>query len=263
MSRVRRLLALVGCAVLLLAAACDRDQPETTEEPTEEPTATPSVSSLGEFQLVAVIEQAFLSIEPDIDLPADVTQQADVGAEQEAAGVSGVMRGELEAFSDNLGQQCNADEGDRFNLYWTAGTLFDETLTNRSLELSLDGRRVGVIGTMFRMPQAGDAGEDFDLDQQTAGPTTAAPATTTPVASPGVTTSEGEDNCVLVVEQVGISQGALPTARPTGSPARTATPSPTPTRTPTPTPPRTPTPSPSPATPSPSPTDTASPSATP
>ncbi len=174
------------------------------------------------------------------------------------------MRGELEAFSDNLRDRCGADEGDRFNIFWTRGTFFDDSLLDGSLESELEGRRVGVIGTIFlRAAGESDSGE-FNLDQGSPAATTAPPATTPPRASPGVTTGEGEDNCVLVVEQVGISRGALPTPRPSSSPGRTASPAPTATRSPTPTPRRTATPSPTPVTPSPSPTapPTASPTPT-
>lgn len=240
MRPIMRLVALVACT-LLVFAACNGDQPEVTPEPTETPTATPSVASLGEFQLVARIEQAFLNISPVIEPPSEVTQPLDPGAEQQAAGVGGVMRGVFEAFSDNLKEQCNADEGDRFNLYWTSGTLFDQTLTRRSLELTLDGRRIGLVGSIFRAPTAAPDTDEFDFDE-TAEPTATAP-TGTPASSPG--SIEETTDCILVVEEVGISQsGALPTARPTGSPRRTATPTPEDTLRPTPTPRRTATPTP-------------------
>lgn len=260
MQRSARLIALAGCLALLLTAACNGDEPQATEEPTIEPSPTASVESIGEFQLVALIEQAFLSIEPGIDLPSDVTQPGEQGEEQAMAGVSGVMRGEVEAFSDNLRDRCGADDGDRFNLFWTEGTLFDESLLDRSLELELDGRRVGVIGTVFMRGEDGTGtGEDLDLGEESPGTTTASPgtttappATTTPQASPGVTTAEGEDDCILVVQEVGISGGALPTRRPA---ARTTPTRPAATRTPTPTAVRTPTPSPT-RSPSPPPTET-------
>lgn len=266
MPRLARFIALAGCLALVLAAACRNNEPESTVEPTTAPEPTASVESIGEFQLVATIEQALLSIEPGIDLPSDVTQPGEQGEEQTAAGVAGVMRGEIEAFSDNLRDRCGADDGDRFNLFWTPGTLFDDSLVDRSLEIELEGRRVGVVGTIFMRSADGTPSEEFDLGEETPGTTTAPPgtttappATTTPVASPGVTTGEGEDDCVLVLQEVGITTGtALPTRRPTATArptaAATRSPTPTPARTPTPTPVRTPTPTPT-ETPEDTPTD--------
>lgn len=250
-----RLLALAAAAMLVMTAACNRngdDDPEPTVEDTAEPTAEPQTA--GEFQLVARVEHAFVDVDPDIDLDQlrDPLEEGTGG--REAAGINGVLRGELEAFSDNLRDRCDADEGDRFNVYWRATTLFDPDVAGRNLEAALDGERVGILGTIHLRS---DADADLNLDTGTASPDASPTAAADDDDDIGATDEEGEQDCVLIAEQVGASEGALPTARPAPGRTRT-TPTPavtqTPGRTPTPTPTRTRTPSPSPA-----PTDTEEP----
>ena len=254
MPRHVRLLSLVACLVLLVATGCRRGKPAATEEPTLEPEPTAGVESLGDFQLVGTVQQAFLTIDPGIELPSDSGTAPTPGSEQDTPEVAGVMRVTLEAFSDNLGDKCGADKDDRFNVFWTRSSLFDDSLLTGDLEQRLDGRRVGVIGNIFLKPL--EAGQGTDEDEFfTPEPTEA--TTPAPQALPGATDQEGETNCVLVAEQLGISTGtALPSASPRAT--RTPTPRPTVTAAPTPLPTRSPTPKPS----SPAPTDTAEPTPT-
>jgi hypothetical protein len=264
------LVALIAVVLLLVATGCRRGRPAATEEPTT-PSPTPGVESLGEFQLVATVEQAMITVAPDVDLPSGDGQPLEEGtAGRVSADVNGVMRVSIEAFSDNLVERCDADKGDRFNLFWRSDALFDEALVSGDdLENNLEGRRIGVLGTSFLRPEvdeseAEEGGEEFDLGGSPT-PAATAQATTTPAAPPGVTTDEGEQNCILRAEQVGSSQGALPTPLPTRratatpsrspSPTATKTPTPTPTKTPKPTPTKTPTPTPT-ATPTPTPATT-------
>lgn len=239
-SRVLRLVTLLVC-LLLVAAACRRGQPEATEEPAT-PSPTPGPRSLGEFQLVATIEQAFVGVEPDVDLPRPEQEPLEEGAGGRVnPPVNGVARVVLEAFSDNMRDQCGADAGDRFNMFWSRQALFDPAFVSADdLELALDDERVGVIGTVYRRAAAEEDDLGFDLDASPSpspspAATTTPQATTTPEASPGPTTGEGEEECVLVAEQVGATTGELPTPRPTRAPRRTASPSPTGTSTVTPT----------------------------
>ena len=233
MPRTLRFVALLTLIVLLAGAGCRRGRPRATEAP-ETPTPTPGGESLGEFQLVATVEQAMLTVRPDVDLELIQEPQVQEGtSERVAAGVDGVMRLRFEAFSDVLRDRCAADEGDRFNVYWTPDSLFDEFLVQAAsrMEDLLDGRRLGIIGTAYSRPGAGE----LELDQPSPAPTTSPTAATpspTPQASPGVSTGEGEERCVLVAEQIGTSAtGELPTPRPTRratpTPRRTATPRPT------------------------------------
>ncbi|HYZ91520.1 MAG TPA: hypothetical protein VFA34_03890, partial [Actinomycetota bacterium] len=148
-----RLMALVACLILVVAAgACRRGRPQTTEEPTLEPEPTPAVESIGDFQLVGTVQQAFLTIDPGIELPSDTGTPPEQGAQQSTPTVNGVMRATLEAFSDNLGEKCGADKDDRFNIFWTRASLFDTSLLDGDLESELDGRRVGVVGNIFLKP---------------------------------------------------------------------------------------------------------------
>lgn len=234
----RRLFALVTCVVLLAAFGCRRGQPETTEAPTEEPSPTPAVESLGEFQLVGSVQQAFLDVVPDIDVPQGEQAPLEEGtAGRVSPDFAGVMRLELSAFSDNLRDRCNADPEDRFNVYWTPDTLFDPVYIGEDVdtETRLDGRELGIIGRALQRPAAAGE-EEFDFDEASPDATeTATPAaspTASPDAGPGASDDEGEDECVLIAEQVGTSTGELPTPGPRRSPTATPRPSPTPTRRP-------------------------------
>lgn len=232
----RRLFTLVTCVLLLAAFGCRRGQPETTEEPTEEPSPTPAVESLGEFQLVGTVQQAFLDVIPNIDIPEGEQPPLEEGtAGRESTNVPGVMRVSLEAFSDNMRDRCSADPEDRFNVYWTTNTLFDPVYVEATdIETRLEGRELGIIGTVYERP-ADTGGEEFEFDSpapdQTGEATTAPPASS-PQAEPGASDLEGEDTCVLIAEQVGTSTGELPTPGPRRSPTPTTRPSPTPTRRP-------------------------------
>lgn len=233
----RRLLALAAC-LALLAVGCRRGQPETTEEPTEEPSPTPAVESLGEFQLVGTVQQAFLDVTPGIDIPEGDQPPLEEGtAGRVSTEVPGVMRLELEAFSDNLRDRCNADPEDRFNVYWTTDTLFDPVYAETTdTETRLDGRELGIIGTVLERPAA-DGGEEFEFESPVPDETgeTSPPAATptdSPDTSQGASDLEGEEDCVLVAEQVGTSTGELPTPGPRRNPTATRRPSPTPTRRP-------------------------------
>lgn len=272
MRRGVRVVAVVAALVLLAATGCRRGRPAATEEPTT-PTPTPGVESLGEFQLVATVEQAMITVGPDVDLPSPEGDQLEEGtAGRVFPDVNGVMRVVLEAFSDNLVERCQADKGDRFNLFWRADALFDEALASgNDREGNLEGRRIGVLGTAFLKPEAAD-GESADEEDEfnlggptTPPPTTAAQPTTTPLAPPGVTTDEGETDCVLRAEQVGSSSGDLPTPLPTRRATATPTrgPTATPTRRPTPTPTRRPTAPPTTAPPTTAPPTTAPPTTAP
>lgn len=226
----RRLFALATCLLLLAAFGCRRGQPETTEEPTEEPSPTPAVESLGEFQLVGAVQQAFLDVGPGIVVP----ESQQVPLEEGTAGristdTPGVMRVTLEAFSDNLRDRCNADPGDRFNVYWTPDTLFDPVYVNTTdIETRLDGRELGLIGTVLQRP-TGEGGEEFEFDSPAPDTTEAAtsPPASSPDAAPGASDTEGEDDCILIAEQVGTSEGELPSPRPRASPTRRPSPTPT------------------------------------
>lgn len=242
MPRHARFVTLAACLALLVAAGCNRGKPAATEEPTLEPEPTAGVESLGDFQLVGTVQQAFLTIDPGIELPSDSGTAPTPGAEQDTPDVNGAMRVTLEAFSANLGEKCGADKDDRFNVFWTRASLFDDSLLTGDLEQRLDGRRVGVIGNIFLKPestQGTEEGEEFDFTPAPTEATTPAPQTL-----PGATDQEGETNCVLVAEQLGISTGALPSASPTATRTRTPTPRPTVTAAPTPRPTRSPTPRP-------------------
>jgi hypothetical protein len=229
MRRTVRVAAVLTVLLLLAATGCRRGRPAATEEPTT-PTPTPGVESLGEFQVVATVEQAMLSVAPDLRLPSNEEAQPEEGAAgRVSADVNGVMRVSFEAFSDNLAERCHADKGDRFNLFWRSDALFDEALVSgNDLEGNLEGRRIGVLGTVFLRPEVSggteeaEGGEEFNLGgTPTPIPSPAAQATTTPAASPGVTTDEGETECILRAEQIGRSSGALPTPRPTLRPRPT------------------------------------------
>lgn len=212
-----RLLAVVSCVALMAAFGCRRGQPEATEEPSPEPSPTPSVESLGEFQLLGTVQQAFLDVMPDIEIPPSEQPPLDEGtAGRVSPEAPGVMRVSLEAFGDNLRDSCDADPEDRFNVYWTTDTLFDPVYAEADdMEASLENRELGVIGTVLRRPEAE---EEFEFD------TPSPEATGVPDPGPGVSDAEGEQTCVLVAEQVGTSEGDVPTPRPRTT--RRATPSP-------------------------------------
>lgn len=238
---------VIAAVMAMLAVACDGGPDETSPEPTNPPT-TPSVQSAGEFQLVATVEHAFAGERPSIDLPAgtegtlDVTPAPAVDG-RVAPAVPGVMRVVLEDFNDTLRDRCAADIGERFKVFWTTGTQFDEALVSGDIEETIDRRRVGAIGTIFFSQSAGQ--QDLDELDLTAAPfspaATLSPATTQS-PGPGLATAEGETKCVLVAQQVGTSTGAVPTTQPRVTRRPTAVP----TRSPTPSPTASPTPSPSP-----------------
>lgn len=260
MPRHTRFVALAACLALLVAAGCNRGKPAATEEPTLEPEPTAGVESLGDFQLVGVVQQAFLTIDPGIELPSDSGTPPEQGAQQDTPDVNGVMRVTLDAFSDNLGEKCGADKDDRFNVFWTRASLFDTSLLDGDLEQELEGRRVGVIGNIFLKPEDSTGADEDEFEFGSPEPTDA--TTPAPQTLPGATDQEGELNCVLVAEQLGISTGSLPTAGPTATArSRTPTPRPTATRTPTPRPTRTATPTPT-ATATPTPTESPEPTIT-
>jgi hypothetical protein len=254
---IRTTVLVVLATLSLLTAGCPGGDEEATPDPTQSPAQTPAVESAGEFQLVATVEQAFVGERPAIDLPGGGEQTLNVtpapAVEGRAtAGIDGVMRVRVEQFSDPLRDRCAADAGDRFKLFWTTDTQFDRRLVSEDIEEILDGRRLGVIGTIF-VSQSIDQ-ENIDQLGLTAAPfsPSVTGSSSTPTSGPGVAAGEGETKCILVAQQVGSSTGVLTTAAPrttrppTATPFRTTTPAPTATPTPTPAPTPTQTPSPGP-----------------
>src|SRR4029079_7327368 len=115
-----------------------------------------------------------------------------------SAGQIGVFRVLLDDASDALKSTCGVDRDSTINVFFSSGTQFDESLLGSSdLESALEGHTVGVVGTIFIVPQGsgGVLGE----------------VTPTPGTSPGPTANP---QCILVADQIGTSTGSIPTAVP-------------------------------------------------
>ncbi len=112
------------------------------------------------------------------------------------------MRVTLDNIGGELREKCGANAGDKVNVFWLTDTQFDTSLiTGTTLEGSLEGRRVGVAGSIF--VAGGAQQEDFALASPTVSPGAATPGTL-------------NTNCTLVADRVtaGVEGTALPTVRP-------------------------------------------------
>ena len=238
----------VVAAVTVAMAACDGGGPQddTGAPETEPPTASPEVQSAGTFQLSGVVEHAFqgvgppvqvslagVSLSPSPDVPATASPAAATATP--AAGTptqQGVMRVTLDNVSTELRSRCAANAGDRMNVFWLTDSQFDTSLlTGTTLEGSLDGRRVGVAGSIF-LTAGQQTQPDFALPSPTVTP--ASTPVGTPVGTPGALNT----NCTLVADRITTAtEGetlptvrprarvtARPTVRPTRTPVRTTTP---------------------------------------
>ncbi len=263
-----RLAAVAATALFLVAAGCGGgDDDDNTPEPTTS-SPRPDVEAAGDFQLVGTVEQAFVDISPEIDIPsvdedddgslgssATATPQATASGDFVTPPVNGIMRIALDDASAELRERCSADRDEDIEVFWTTGTEFARRLLGTDIEETLDRRLVGVIGNLYVGPRP----DDDDDDDLGLGQTSTQSPGATPTAGAPVDAATAEDRgCVLLAEQVATSTGAIPTARPrttarpTTSPAATRSPTPAPTKSPTPEP-----------TESPEPTDTAEPTTTP
>lgn len=252
-TRAVRRATVVAVAVLLVAAACSKknNPPPTVTEP---PSETPSVQSVGDFQLSGSVDHAFQGIGPPIAValagvnvgPTPGTSGPTGGATPTPGGTStsplqGVMRITLTGVSSTLTDKCGAGKGDKVIVYWLTDTQFDTSfLGTASLETALEGKSVGIAGSIFSAAETNPPG--LGLPTPSALPTPGAGGLNT--------------NCSLVAQHVSPGTAPLPTVRP----RVTRRPAATPRRTPTPTPKKTATPKPTAtATPTPTPTPTASP----
>jgi len=230
----------IGAVAALLVAGCKKSPAPTSAPVTEPPTASPGVQSVGNFQLAGSIDHAFQGVGPPVQVSLagvnlSPTPTPSAAAPASATGFpqqQGVMRVTLDEVSSALADRCGAGKGDKINVFWLTDTQFDSSLLGgTTLEGSLEGRRLGMAGSIFLT-----GGAEQNLGLPTATP------------SPAVTAGVANTNCTLVADRVSTSE-TLPTIRPTGAPAvtraptarpattprRTATPHPTPTHTPTPT----------------------------
>jgi hypothetical protein len=245
-----RVAALVGAAALLVAAGCSKKNPPAPNV-TEPPTASPSVQSVGDFQLAGPVDHAFQGIGPPLSVAlAGVSLTPTPGASGPSGAAAttpppaggspaqqGVMRVTLSSVSTTLTDKCGINKGDKVNVFWLTSTQFDAVFLNgASLEAALEGKDVGVAGSIFAVS---------DTNPQGLGLPTATPL---PTGSSGALSQ----NCTLVADRVTSGGTTLPTARPhvtrTATPKPTHTPTPKPTHTPTPTPKPTHTPTPTPPT---------------
>jgi len=229
-----RLAAVAATALLLVAAGCGGgDDDDATPEPTSS-SPRPDVDAAGDFQLVGTVEQAFVGISPEIDIPsvdsdddgslgssATATPQATASGDFVTPPVNGIMRISLDDASAALRERCSADRDEDIEVFWTTGTQFARRLLGTDIEETLDRRLVGVIGSLYVGPRPeSDDDDDLGLGQT---------STQSPAATATADAATAEDRgCVLIAEQVATSTGALPTARP----RTTARPTTTPTRPP-------------------------------
>lgn len=229
----------------MLSAGCKIGKSTPTPSPTEAPTATPSSQSIADFQLVGRAVHAFVGVGPGIDT-SGTTPTSESPAPTQATSTTfgnpterGVMRVMLDDASDSLKTNCGAARDESAIVYWTTDTQFDTSLLGSDLESSLEGRSVGVVGRVFTASQTSDQ---------------VGAASPSPSSSPGSALSS---DCVLVADQIGTSNGTIPTAQPVIRSRRTARPTVTPTASPTAKPTASPTAKPSPsASPAPTPTST-------
>jgi hypothetical protein len=264
-----RLAAVAATVLLLVAAGCNRgdDDDDNTPEPTSSSPA-PDVDAVGDFQLVGTIEQAFVDVAPEIDVPSGDNDDDSLGSESTASPqptasgdfvtppVNGIMRISLDDASAALRDRCSADRDEDIEVFWTTATEFARRLLGTDIEETLDRRLVGVIGNLYVGPRP-DSDDDDGLglgqtSTQSPGATAQSPGAT---AAADAATAE-DRGCVLIADQVGTSTGAIPTARPRGTarpttrPAATRSPTPRP-PTPTPVPPTSTPPTPTPTSPAP------------
>lgn len=209
---------------MLAVVGCRRGSPEATPDAT--PEATPEIQAIGEFQLVGDVQHAFLGVGSGVD-PSIRAQSQTTPQTPEGFGPPpdvGVMRVQLETFNEELRDQCGADPEDRINVFWTLATDFSPLLLRGQLEQTLDGRTVGVIGSVFHGP-ATPADVGGALTEES------------PAASPSPT-PQVSARCILVADQIGTERLPAPraTARPTVAPSPTPMPTAPPAPTPTPTP---------------------------
>jgi hypothetical protein len=219
MPKTQRFFAAFAIAVLSVAAGCNgsnNDDPSPEPDITEEPTETPSTETIGDFQLVGTIDEAFAGEEPDIDITG--TEDVETTPGPTPAGqtptTGGILRIQLDDLSEELATACELAADDLVELFWTTETRFPADVLD-DIEDEIEERVAGVTGAIFR---ASDATDDVGA-----------------TASP-----EAGGNCVLVADQVGFTTSAtLPTPRSTvrrtTAPVPTRTPSPTPKSTKSPT----------------------------
>jgi hypothetical protein len=217
---VLRTVALFALGVLVTAACRSANNNNPAPE-TEPPTTSPDVQSSGTFQLAGSVDHAFQGVGPPVTVslagvnlsPSPTTAaSASPGATATPTTGSptqqGVMRLTLDDVPAALHDKCGLSSGDKVNVFWLTDTLFDTAmLTGTTIEGSLEGRRLGVAGSIFLT-----RGQQEQQDIATATP--AASAT----SSPGFVNT----NCTLVADRIAAStEGApLPTVRPRRTPNR-------------------------------------------
>ncbi len=203
-------------SLLLLAGACKIGKGSPTPSPSEPPTSTPASQALADFQLVGVAQHAFVGVGPGIDTTGTSSPDTSLPSPTNASTTTfgspsqnGVMRVRIDDASDSLKTNCSAAQDGTINVFWTTATQFDTALLQTDLESALEGHTVGVVGRLFLNQSAGS-------DLLT--PPTASPEAT---ASPSATANP---QCVLVADQIGTSNGTIPTAIPSRHTFRTPKP---------------------------------------
>jgi hypothetical protein len=240
MPAARRWFVLV-CGLALAAAGCTSGKNAASPAPSALPTATGETQNVTNFQLVGTAQHAFAGIGPGFDTSAQATSNpgstplatAASGTTFGTPGQPGVVRVRIDDASDALQSSCSATRDETIDVFWTTGTQFDQSLLSNDLESSLEGRTLGIVGRLFTAPSGSD------VIAQSTPSTSASPA---PTANP---------QCVLVADQIGTSNGTIPTAvprtavrtaRPTARATVTSAPTASPRRSPTPVPTVAPTP---------------------
>jgi hypothetical protein len=252
-TRVLRAVAVLSIP-LLAAVACSKSNNNTnpSEAPqTEPPSASPAVQSAGNFGLTGTVDHAFEGVGPPVQVslagvsltPApgvSGTSASGATASPATNGATpqqpGVMRVTLDQVSGPLRDKCGVSAGNRVNVFWLTDTQFDTALlSGTSLESSLEGKKLGVAGSIF---------VTGSNDQTNLG-------LPTPSTSPATTPSTVNTTCTLVADSVSSTASeVLPTVRPRATTRPTARPTVRPTATvrvtPSPTPKHSASPSPSP-----------------
>src|SRR5260370_18061984 len=189
-SMVRSMHVLRAVAVLAIvvfvAAACSKgnNNNSSAAPQTEPPTATPGVQSVGNFGLVGTVNHAFEGVGPPVQIALagiSVTPTPGVSGPSGTAGTSsgaratqqGVMRITLENVSSPLHDKCGVSAGDKINVFWLTDTQFDTTLlSGSSLESSLEGRKIGVAGSIFVTGSSDQSNTNLGLPSPSTTPST-------------------------------------------------------------------------------------------
>jgi len=140
--------AVAASALLLILGACaPQDEQQTEATPGASPQAELTIA--GEFQITGEVQDVDTDAEPELDLdqvpPPSPLPDADETAQQRRPDQPGQLTLELRTLSGDLETECNFEQGDTVEIWWTENTRFDPA--NRLDDLgNLDGETVSIQG---------------------------------------------------------------------------------------------------------------------